>query len=464
MAGTRRWTAAVTAVLVSLVTVLTASPALAAPATLTPGAIWYDTSGARLQAHGAGIFKVGSLYYLVGEDKTAGSTFTAVACYSSTDLVTWTRRPNALVRGQADNGTGDLAAGRIVERPKVIYNSGTGKYVMWMHIDNSSYGDARAGVAISDTPCGPYTYLGSSRPLGYQSRDLGLFKDDDGTAYLLTEDRANGLRIDRLSTDYTKAVAVTALLPTLESPAMVKVAGRYFIFGSHLTGWSSNDNSYASATSLSGPWSSYATFAPAGSKTFNSQTSFILPVAGSTRTSYVYLGDRWNAADLNSSLPIWLPITFTAGSAAMPSFYESWSIDTATGDWVPVSFSLVGSQSGRCLDVTDNTSTWGAQAELWDCNGGENQQWLPTSAGELRAFGRSVCLDVLNQGTTPGSTVGIWGCNGQTNQRWTLKQDGTIVSARSGLCLDASGGGTGNGTALIVWTCNGQPNQKWTRR
>lgn len=35
--------------------------------------------------------------------------------------------------------------------------------------------------------CGT-AYLRSFRPLGYQSRDMGLFKDDDGTGYLLTED------------------------------------------------------------------------------------------------------------------------------------------------------------------------------------------------------------------------------------------------------------------------------------
>ena len=65
---------------------------------VTPATQWTDTAGNRMQAHGAGIFTVGSTYYLVGEDKTAGSTFTAVACYSSTDLVHWTRQQNALSR------------------------------------------------------------------------------------------------------------------------------------------------------------------------------------------------------------------------------------------------------------------------------------------------------------------------------------------------------------------------------
>jgi len=57
-----------------------------------------------------------------------------------------------------------------------------------MHIDSSSYGEAKVGVATGDSVCGSYTYRGSFQPLGFQSRDMGLFKDDDGTGYLLTED------------------------------------------------------------------------------------------------------------------------------------------------------------------------------------------------------------------------------------------------------------------------------------
>lgn len=84
--------------------------------------------------------------------------------------------------------SGDLGPNRVVERPKVIYNSSTKKYVLYMHIDDSSYGEAKVGVATGNSVCGAYTYLGSWQPLGFQSRDIGLFQDDDGSAYLLTED------------------------------------------------------------------------------------------------------------------------------------------------------------------------------------------------------------------------------------------------------------------------------------
>src|SRR5690349_5606278 len=324
---TRRSLAALAALVVVLVAAFAPHMAQAATVTVNPGTAWTDTAGNRLQAHGVGVFTVGSTYYMVGEDKSAGATFTAVACYSSTDLVHWTRQTDALSR----QASGDLAAGRIVERPKVLYNSATGRYVMWMHIDNSSYTDRRAGVATSTTPCGPYTYLGASDPLGHQSRDLGLFSDDDGTAYLMHDDPAGSLRIDRLSADYTTAQSAVASFPELEAPAIAKVGGRYFLLASHLTGWSTNDNVYATATSLSGPWSGFSDVATAGTRTYDSQTSFLLPVTGSAGTSYVYVGDRWNAGDLNSSLPVWLPITLTGTGTAVLSWYPSWGIDAATG-------------------------------------------------------------------------------------------------------------------------------------
>lgn len=40
-----------------------------------------------------------------------------------------------------------------------------------------SYGAAMVGMATAKTPCGPYTYKGSWKPLGADSRDMGLFQD-----------------------------------------------------------------------------------------------------------------------------------------------------------------------------------------------------------------------------------------------------------------------------------------------
>lgn len=121
---------------------------------------------------------------MVGEDKTSGTLFQNINCYSSTNLVEWTL-VNRLLTLQP---SGDLGPNRIVERPKIVYNDKTAMYVMYMHIDNAQYSEAKVGVATSTQVCGNYSYQWSFQPLGQQSRDIGLFKDDDGSAYLLTED------------------------------------------------------------------------------------------------------------------------------------------------------------------------------------------------------------------------------------------------------------------------------------
>ncbi|MFD1537633.1 ThuA domain-containing protein [Nonomuraea guangzhouensis] len=120
---------------------------------------------------------------------------------------------------------------------------------------------------------------------------------------------------------------------------------------------------------------------------------------------------------------------------------------------------LRGVGSGRCLDVSASPPN-GTQAQLWDCNGQNNQKWTSTAAGELRASGGK-CLDVNGAGTADGTSVIVWDCNGQNNQKWRLNADGSITAVGANKCLDVNG--TANGTKARIWTCTGGTNQRWTR-
>lgn len=403
------------------------TPARAASATITPAGTWNDNRGTLIQAHGGGITKVGSTYYWFGEDKTgeaSGSAFFQnVPCYSSSDLVHWTFVSNVLTK----QASGDLGPNRIIERPKVIYNSSTSQYVMYMHVDNASYGEAKVGVATSSSICGNYSYRGSFQPLGFQSRDMNLFKDDDGTAYLLSEDRANGLRIDKLSTDYLSvASAVVILTPNHEAPAMFKLNGRYYLFGSFLTGWNTNDNQYTTATSLAGPWSAWSAFAPPGSNTLNSQTTFILPVAGSSGTTFMYMGDRWTPSSLGTSPYIWLPLQVNGANVTM-SWHTTWSIDTATGLWQDAGstyYNLGNRNSGMLADVNGASKTAGTKVIQWTSTGGANQDWMLVSVtgGYFNIVNKNsgMLLDVSGSSTTAGANIIQWGSNGGANQQWVL--------------------------------------------
>lgn len=312
-------------------------PEFAAAGTISPGKLFRDDMGAVAQLHGVGIQRFGDRFYAWGEDKTRGPLFTGVTCYSSADLASWTSHGQALA---ANEGISDLGLSRIIERPKAL-RAPDGRYVMFLHVESEDYSYARLGWAVADRPEGPYTYLRSERPLGNISRDIGVFQEGDGTGYLLSEDREHGLHIYRLSEDYLEVVEIvsTTLAPPsdhaagphgYESPTVVKHDGLYYLFGSDLTGWSTNDNKYATASSLAGPWSEWRDFAPVGSATFDSQISVIVPVHGTEETSFVYVGDRWIQDDLFHSTPVWLPLHLTDGRAVL-EWRDEWSIDTSRG-------------------------------------------------------------------------------------------------------------------------------------
>ncbi|KAH8834912.1 galactan 1,3-beta-galactosidase [Flagelloscypha sp. PMI_526] len=280
-------------------------------AVIVPGAAWTDTSGNVIQAHGGGILKVGSTYYWVGEDKSHNSgLFKAVSCYSSSDLTTWTRQNDAFTPIANTN----VSTSYIVERPKILYNSKNSEYVMWFHSDSSNYGNAQVGVATTKSgPCGPYTYKSSFRPLGVESRDMGVFVDDDLTAYLLfASDNNQNFKIAKMDTDYYNVTTLTVQLSgtTLESPGIIKRSGTYYLFASHTTGWAPNPNKFFKSTSLSSGWSSEADIATASTRTYYSQNTFDFPLGSNA----IYMGDRWRPSLLGSSRYIWTPMDFSSGS------------------------------------------------------------------------------------------------------------------------------------------------------
>ncbi|HTJ36927.1 MAG TPA: glycoside hydrolase family 76 protein [Dactylosporangium sp.] len=123
---------------------------------------------------------------------------------------------------------------------------------------------------------------------------------------------------------------------------------------------------------------------------------------------------------------------------------------------------LRGRESGRCVDVPNNSQANFTRVVLWDCNGGANQTWTLTPSKQLKVYGTK-CLDVNGAGTADGTAVQIYDCNNTAAQVWNVGADGTVVNPNSGKCLDAIAHGTANGTQLEIWSCNGGDNQKWTR-
>jgi hypothetical protein len=211
------------------------SPAAPATVSFQPGQVWDDTSGHPINAHGGGLLFHGGAYYWYGEYKVAGpegnKAQVGVSCYSSADLYHWKNEGISLPVSDAPGH--DIARGCILERPKVIYNRSTGKFVMWFHLEllGEGYNSARVGVAVSDSPTGPFVFRESFRPDGAMARDLTLFVDDDESAYLFAaSDDNRTLHIARLRDDYlqTSGQYVQAFSDRyMEAPAVFRHNGRY---------------------------------------------------------------------------------------------------------------------------------------------------------------------------------------------------------------------------------------------
>ncbi|MEU6371970.1 RICIN domain-containing protein [Streptomyces sp. NPDC046909] len=448
---------------------VTAGPAQAAALTIPNGVQFTDSSGNALHAHGGGVIKVGSYYYWFGENRNADNTFRYVSAYRSTDLKNWEFRNNVLTQSSAS----ELATAYI-ERPKVMYNASTGKFVMWMHKENGTdYSEARAAVAVSDTIDGDYTYQGSFRPFDtYMSRDITTFVDTDGTGYMVSAANENyDLHIYKLNSSYTGIDSLVAnpwAGGHREAPALFKRNGVYFMLTSGATGWSANQQQYATATSLAGPWTSMANVGD--STTYNSQTAYVLPVQGTSGTSYLYMGDRWGnsfGGTVNDSRYVWLPLAFPSSTTMSMSWYPEVTVDAAAGTISGTSATyntLIARNSSKCADVP-NQSLWQSIAiSQYTCNSGGNQKWwfkdLGTGYYQLVGRGSSLCLQ------ENASTVTQENCGSATTQQWSLTASGSywLIKARAtGECLDVNGASTANSAAIITYTCNGATNQQWTR-
>jgi hypothetical protein len=297
---------------------------------IKPGAPWLDDRGQRIQAHGGGVTYYRHTYYWFGEDRTEtnapGRNY--VACYASHDLAHWKFCGQVLQLVDPEN----LGAHWILERPKVYVNERTHKFVMLAHLDDAHYKMARVMVAVSDRIDGPYTYVKSFRPLDQESRDIGQFVDDDGSAYLIFESRpTKGFFIAKLSDDFMSVEKTAFIQAPLEGGALVHVGGLYYVIGSHMTGWQPNPNVVATASALTGPWSEFKNLAPAEANNYDSQSSMLVKVTGTRKTAVIFMGDLWNPKALWDSRYLWMPLTVDGATMKLPA-PGAWTLNIETGE------------------------------------------------------------------------------------------------------------------------------------
>jgi hypothetical protein len=350
-----------------------------------PGELWPDNNGVHINAHGGGVLFHDGVYYWFGEHKIEGEAgnvaHIGVHVYSSRDLYRW--KDEGIALSVVDDPASPIVRGCILERPKVIFSARTKKFVMWFHLEpkGAGYTGSLSGVAAADNVTGPFRFLGdfrpnagvwpenvsaeSKRPLsaeeaayvntlelpggplpyypkqllfrrdfvgGQMARDMTLFVDDDGSAYHIYASEANGtLHISKLSDDYmSPAGKFIRVLPGRfnEAPAMMKWRGRYFLFTSDCTGWSQNPARLLATNSIFGKWEELGNPCFGSGEqitnTFNSQSTFILPVPGQP-DAFIFMADRWNPKNAIDGRYVWLPIEFHHG-VPMITWRDEWDL------------------------------------------------------------------------------------------------------------------------------------------
>ena len=112
-----------------------------------------------------------------------------------------------------------------------------------------------------------------------------------------------------------------------------QVVRPYYVIGSALTGWSPNPNKYATAPSLSGPWSEFKDLAPPASNTYGSQSSMMVKVTGEQTTTVICVGDIWKPKTQWDSRYLWMPLEIGEGKLRLPE-PAKWTLDIETGETV----------------------------------------------------------------------------------------------------------------------------------
>jgi hypothetical protein len=327
---------------------------------ITPGQVWLDTDGRRIQAHGGSILELGGTYYWYGENKecsTPGSGIWhwGVRCYSSTDLYNWTDR-GLIIPPDVDDPTSPLHPAMSMDRPHILRHPVSGGYVCWIKV--ISLAGQRSTVLVADDLLGPYRVVQRDlKPLGMNAGDFDLVIDPtDGKGYYYFERVHSELICADLTEDYT---GVTGYYSThfpraqpphvREAPAYFTRSGLHYLVTSGTTGYYPNPSEVAVAPAYHGPWRVLNNPHPDDPTrtSYQSQVSSVFRHPHK-QDLYIALADRW------------LP-SYTASSEAAIAMHAErfrphgghhdrlWSelttIDTSIADYVWLPFRFDGERA-----------------------------------------------------------------------------------------------------------------------
>lgn len=239
-------------------------------------------------------------------------------------------------------------------RPHIIKCPSTGEFVLYAHAASEDYQtDKEVVYATSATVNGKYAFQGALKNASGATAahsDMSAITDGNN-AYVLTESaHVYTLAADCHSwlSDKTYSAA-NGDSGGLEAPTMFKAGSTYYWIGSYKTGWRANNNFYSTAPAVTGPWTYQGYIAPvtdpanniSDQRTWLSQTTWVVPVAGCGGTTYVYWGDHWDGTTStaapgkhnNLTTFVFQPLVFNGTKISMPTYLASWKLNVGAGTW-----------------------------------------------------------------------------------------------------------------------------------
>lgn len=315
-----------------------------------PGQVWLDAKGERIQAHGGSLLFVDGTYYWYGENKErskpgSGIWHWGVRCYSSTDLYNWDDR-GLIIPPVPEDPDSPLHPAQGMDRPHIVHNAHTGKWVCWLKIWAAS-GASLSTVLTADSLLGPYEIVRTGlAPLGMDAGDFDLVVDPfDGKGYYFFERVRSELVCADLTADHTDVTGHYSTHfprphPPLvrEAPAYFRRGGRHYLITSGTTWYYPNASEVAVAETYHGPYTVLGDPHPndPSGTSFRSQVSSVFRHP-TEPDLYIALADRWlpHLTEAESNQTEAFHRLYTSGSAFTPP-----PVDTSVADyvWLPIRF------------------------------------------------------------------------------------------------------------------------------
>lgn len=336
-----------------------------------PGQIWLDTNGNRIQAHGGSVIYIDGTYYWYGENKEKtdgvnGIWHWGVKCYKSKDLYNW--EDCGIIIPPEENPESSLHPTSQMDRPHIIYNKTTKKYVCWLKIMHKEENTQTMTILTADNILGPYTKVRENlHPLNMSSGDFDLAVAPDGKAYIYFERVHSETICADLTEDYTDVTGYYSTHFPRKHPPYVREATAHFVrdykhylLTSGTTGYFPNPSEAAIADSWHGPYTVLGNphKEDESNTSFHSQISSVFKVEGK-KDLYIACADRWLPQEMhrkyedyeelfaavftnqkidvskmgdipveNTSIAdyVWLPIRFD-GEKVVLEWRDEWSLD-----------------------------------------------------------------------------------------------------------------------------------------